>query len=87
MIGTYFYTGGHRILKSTINVITITITMRGLVVFLWCGACALRGLEKENLTFQRYVVTDAKRQQTDCCIPPLRLSGLECGPFSSTDLT
>ena len=34
MIGTYFYTGGHRILKSTINVITITITMRGLVVFL-----------------------------------------------------
>ena len=35
----------------------------GLV--LWCPGYAMRGLEKEiTLTFQRYVILDAKRQQT-----------------------
>ena len=28
------------------------------------GSCALKGLEKLTLKFQRYVVLDAKRQQT-----------------------
>lgn len=36
--------------------------MRGFAP--WFSACALRGQEKGNLTFQRYVIMDAKRQQT-----------------------
>ena len=42
----------------------ITITMREFVASSWCGACVLRGPEKGNLTFQRYAIIDAKRQQT-----------------------
>ena len=45
----------------TVN-INMIITMRGFVVSHWCGACALRGPEKGNLTFQRYVIIDTKRQ-------------------------
>ena len=30
----------------------ITITMKKFVVSLWFSACALSGLEKENLTFK-----------------------------------
>ena len=38
--------------------------MSVFVVFPWCTACALRGTEKSNLTFRRYTIVDAKRQQT-----------------------
>ena len=40
------------------------ITVSRFVVSPWSGACALRGPEKGNLTFPKYVILDEKRQQT-----------------------
>ena len=42
----------------------VTIITRGFVVSLWCRCLCFEGLDKGNLTFQRYVIIDAKRQQT-----------------------
>ena len=56
-VDTFFYIGGYRIVNM------IPITKRGFVVSPLCSACALRGPEKGNLTFHRYVILDAKRQQ------------------------
>ena len=41
----------------------IAITMKVFVVSLLFSAYALRGPEKRNLTFQRYIIGDAKRQE------------------------
>ena len=43
----------------------MTITRRGFVVSFWFSICTLRGSEKRNVTFQRYVTLDVvvKRQQ------------------------
>ena len=36
--------------------------MRGIVVSLWCGACAFEDPEKKiTLTYLRYVIIDAKK--------------------------
>ena len=42
----------------------IMIIMRGFVVSPSCGAWTLRDVEKGDMTFQMYVIIDAKRQQT-----------------------
>ena len=64
MIDTYFYTGGYKIVNcQLINIITITV--REFVVSPCCNACALRGPEKGNLTFQRHVLVNAKKKKKD----------------------
>ena len=44
------------------NTQQLPITMRGFVVSLWCSAYVLGNPEKGHLTFQMYVIIDAKTQ-------------------------
>ena len=62
MIHTYFYIARYRRVKSTINSITIRMREANRRTNSWCCACPLRDPEKGNLTFQRYVIVDAKKQ-------------------------